>query len=78
MADHGLSNHHSSTLADLFDHQKHTIEWRKVESLLKAIGTVTEEHNGHLKVTVGPESETFTCLTARTSTVSRSSTSAGC
>ena len=39
MADHGLSNHHSSTLADLFDHQKHTIEWRKVESLLNAIGT---------------------------------------
>jgi len=59
MADHGLSNHHSTTLAELFDHQKHTIEWRKVESLLSAVGTVTEEHNGHLKVQVGPETETF-------------------
>lgn len=59
MADHGLSNHHSTTLAELFDHQKHSIEWRKVESLLKAVGTVKQEHNGHLKVTVGPETETF-------------------
>lgn len=59
MADHGLSNHHSRTLAELFDHQKHSIEWRKVESLLKAVGTVTEQHNGHLKVEVGPETETL-------------------
>ena len=54
MADHGLSNHHSSTLAEIFDHQKH-----KVESLLNAVGTVTRKHNGHLKVEVGPETETF-------------------
>jgi hypothetical protein len=59
MAEHGLSNHHRSTLTELFDHQKHTIEWRKVESLLNAIGTVTEEHNGHLRIEVGPEKETF-------------------
>ena len=59
MADHGLSNHHSTTLAEIFDHQKHSIEWRKVESLLKAVGTVTEQHNGHLKVEVGPETETL-------------------
>ncbi|MCB0861210.1 MAG: hypothetical protein KDB54_11220, partial [Solirubrobacterales bacterium] len=48
-----------STLAEIFDHQKHSIEWRKVESLLNAVGTVTREHNGHLKVEVGPETETF-------------------
>lgn len=59
MADHGLSNHHSTTLAEIFDHQKHSIEWRKVESLLKAVGEVEQEHNGHLKVKVGPETETF-------------------
>lgn len=59
MADHGLSNHHSSTLAEIFDHQKHSVEWRKVESLLNAVGNVTKEHNGHLKVELGPETETF-------------------
>lgn len=59
MAEHGLSNHHNSTLTEIFDHQKHSIEWRKVESLLKAVGTVSQAHNGHLKVEVGPETETF-------------------
>jgi hypothetical protein len=59
MADHGLSNHHSSTLREIFDHQSHSIEWRKVESLLEAVGTVEKQHNGHLKVEVGPETETF-------------------
>jgi hypothetical protein len=28
-----------------------------VLSLLEAIGTVTEQHNGKLKVTIGPETE---------------------
>ena len=59
MSDHGLSNHHSSTLNEIFDHQKHSVEWRKVKSLLDAVGTVEKEHNGHLKVTIGPETETF-------------------
>lgn len=59
MSDHGLSNHHSSTLNEIFDHQKHSVEWRKVKSLLEAVGTVEKEHNGHLKVTIGPETETL-------------------
>lgn len=59
MPDH-LSNHHRDTLAELFDHQRAgNVEWRKVRSLLEAVGTVEEEHNGKLKVTVGPETETF-------------------
>ena len=56
-----LSNHHRDTLAEIFDHQGGgNVEWRKVHSLLEAIGTVTEEHNGKLKVEIGPETEVLT------------------
>ena len=59
MAEH-LSNHHRETLAEIFDHQRGgNVEWRKVHSLLETVGTVTEEHNGKLKVTLGPETEVF-------------------
>jgi hypothetical protein len=33
------------------------IEWRQVRSLLEALGAVTEEHNGKLKVELGGEVE---------------------
>ena len=33
------------------------IEWRQVQSLLEAVGTVTEEHDGKFKVTVGAETD---------------------
>lgn len=53
-----LSNHHRDTIAKLFSHPASgNVEWRQVLSLLEAIGTVTEEHNGKLKVTVGAETE---------------------
>jgi hypothetical protein len=53
-----LNNHHRDTLRKVFDHQASSnIEWRQVLSLLEAVGTVTEEHNGKFKVTVGPETE---------------------
>jgi hypothetical protein len=53
-----LSNHHRSTLEEIFDHQRSgNVEWRKIVSLLEAVGTVTERHNGKLKVTLGPETE---------------------
>lgn len=53
-----LSNHHRSTLEQLFAHPTSgNVEWRNVRSLLDAVGTVVEEHNGHLKVTIGPETE---------------------
>jgi hypothetical protein len=35
------------------------IEWRQVLSLLEAVGSVTEEHNGSLRVTLGDETEVF-------------------
>ena len=59
MAD-GLSNRHRDTLKKLFEHPpSKNVEWREVESLLAAVGTVTREHNGKLKVSVGPETEVF-------------------
>jgi hypothetical protein len=55
-----LSNHHRDTLGELFGHQRGgNVEWRKVRSLLEAVGTATEEHNGKLKVALGPETEVF-------------------
>jgi len=53
-----LNNHHRDTLAQIFSHPSSgNIEWRQVLSLLEAVGTVTEEHNGKFKVALGPETE---------------------
>lgn len=56
-----LSGRHRDTLERIFSHApSHNIEWREVVSLLEAIGSVTQEHNGKLRVTLGPETETLT------------------
>jgi hypothetical protein len=53
-----LNNRHRDTLAQIFSHPPSgNIEWRHVLSLLEAVGTVTEQQNGKLKVAVGPEIE---------------------
>ena len=53
-----LGTHHRRTLAKLFEHPPSSnVEWRELESLLDAVGTVTREHNGKLRVSVGPETE---------------------
>lgn len=53
-----LNNHHRTTVEKLFnDHAGSNVEWREVLSLLNAVGTVTEQHNGRVKVTLGPETE---------------------
>jgi len=55
-----LDNRHRDTLRKVFDHPASgNIEWRQVLSLLEAVGSVREEHNGKFKVTVGPEIETM-------------------
>ena len=55
-----LDNHHRDTLERIFSHPSSgNIEWRQVRSLLEAVGTVTEEHDGKLEVTLGPETETL-------------------
>jgi hypothetical protein len=53
-----LSSHHRDTIEKIFSHPaSHNIEWRQVVSLLETIGTVTHEHNGKLKIVLGPETE---------------------
>jgi hypothetical protein len=50
-----LGSHHRDTLEKLLGHEGRSVEWRQVRSLLEAVGTVTDEHDGKLKVTVGDE-----------------------
>lgn len=53
-----LNNHHRNTLRQLFQHPaSHNVEWHAVVSLLEAVGTVTERHDGKVTVTVGPTTE---------------------
>jgi hypothetical protein len=53
-----LDNEQRKTLEQIVDHRSGAnIEWRQVRALLEALGTVTEEHNGKVRVTVGEVSE---------------------
>lgn len=55
-----LNYHHRDTLGKIFGHPSSgNVEWREVLSLLEAVGTVEREHNGKLRVRLGPESEVF-------------------
>jgi hypothetical protein len=55
-----LSGPHRDTLSQLFRHPtSHNIEWPAVLSLLGAVGTVEERHDGKYLVTVGSESKVF-------------------
>jgi hypothetical protein len=55
-----LNNHHRNTLRQIFEHPvSHNIEWRAVISLLEAIGSVAQHHNGKLAVTIGAQSAVF-------------------
>ena len=49
-----LNNRHRDTLHQIFRHPtSHNVEWRAVLSLLEAVGTVTERHDGKVAVTIG-------------------------
>lgn len=52
-----VNSDHRRTLERLFEHEGANIEWRQVRSLLEALGAVSEEHNGKLRVTLGGETE---------------------
>ena len=55
-----LGHRHRDTLEKLFRRPSSAnIEWRQVVSLLEAVGATREEHNGKLRVTLGPETEIF-------------------
>ena len=53
-----LNHHHRVTLEKIFSHPvSGNVEWRQVLSLLEAVGTTTQEHNGKVKVELGGETE---------------------
>ena len=55
-----LGSHHRNTLTAIFQHPAgHNIEWRAVLSLLQAVATVKETHEGKYLVVLGSETETF-------------------
>ncbi len=55
-----LNSHHRNTLNAIFQHPAgHNIEWRSVLSLLQAVATVNESHDGRYVVALGSETETF-------------------
>jgi hypothetical protein len=55
-----LGSEHRNTLEKILRHPTSgNIEWRQVRSLLEAVGTVTEEHDGKLKITLGNATETL-------------------
>jgi hypothetical protein len=55
-----LDGHHQATVEKIFHHPvSHNIQWHDVLSLLQSVATVTEEHDGRYKVTLGSETETF-------------------
>jgi hypothetical protein len=53
-----LNHHHRVTLEKIFSHPlSGNLEWRQVLSLLAAVGTTTQEHNGKVKVELGGQTE---------------------
>ena len=53
-----LDSRHRDTVRQIFEHPtSHNIDWRAVLSLLDAIGTVSQHHDGKVAVTLGPELE---------------------
>jgi hypothetical protein len=56
-----LNNHHRDTLLQIFQHPtSHNIKWQAVVSLLEAVGTVEQRHDGKFLIRVGGETEVFT------------------
>ncbi len=55
-----LDGHHRATVEKIFNHPvSHNIQWHDVVSLLERVGTVNDERDGKVTVTLGPETETF-------------------
>jgi hypothetical protein len=55
-----LDSEHRDTVEQIFERPSSSnVEWRRVRSLLEAVGTVEQEHDGRLRVTLGNETEMF-------------------
>jgi hypothetical protein len=53
-----LNADHRDTVEQIFARPSSAnVEWRRVRSLLDAVATVTDRHNGKLEVTLGGETE---------------------
>ncbi len=51
-----LNNHHRDTLLRIFQHPaSHNIEWRDVESLIGAVGSIEEHRDGKYRVVIGSD-----------------------
>ena len=56
-----LNSRHRDTLLQLFQHPtSHNVEWHDVLSLLEAVGTVEQLHDGKFHVQLGAETEVLT------------------
>jgi len=54
-----ITREHTHTLEKIFQHPiAHNVEWRQVRTLLAAVGSLSEEHNGSLRVTINGETHT--------------------
>ena len=57
---HDLTHHHRRTLDQILAHPvSHNIEWNDILSLLGAVGSVDERHDGKFGITIGSETEVF-------------------
>jgi hypothetical protein len=55
-----LNGHHQHTLNQILQHPvSHNIEWPAVLSLLEAVGSVEESHDGKFAVTIGDQTQTI-------------------
>jgi hypothetical protein len=55
-----LNSHHQHTLNQILQHPvSHNIEWPAVLSLLEAVGSVKESHDGKFVVTLASRTETI-------------------
>jgi hypothetical protein len=55
-----LSNHHRTTLGKIFQHPvSHNLEWHDALSLMEAVATVEEKHDGKYEITLGEDTQSF-------------------
>jgi hypothetical protein len=55
-----MNAEHEDTLEKILNHPASgNVDWRQVRSLLEAVGTATDQHNGRVEVALGDETEVF-------------------
>jgi hypothetical protein len=55
-----LTSHHRTTLQKILQHPAgHNIEWHDALSLLRAVGSVVDHHDGKVAVTIGADTRVF-------------------